>query len=85
MNHQNIDLLDDLSGQALNEYVSMKIKHFCFEQAGHDINEQFDECFKRTSFLNFSYFNQLLNQNNQAPRTPNEAISDPSYGLAPQR
>jgi len=25
-------------GQALNEYVSMKIKHYCFEQAGHDVN-----------------------------------------------
>ncbi len=31
MNNRNMEVYDDLAGQALNEYVSTRIKHFCFE------------------------------------------------------
>jgi hypothetical protein len=42
MDPSTIQLYDDLSGQALNEFIGMKIKHFCFEQAGNQANTQFD-------------------------------------------
>jgi hypothetical protein len=68
MNNQTIEIYDDLAGQALNLYTAMRIKQFCFEQATHNINEDFDQCYKRTAFLNFSYFSHFLNQETQNPK-----------------
>ena len=38
MDKRNIEVYDDLAGESLNQYISMRIKQFCFEQARHHIN-----------------------------------------------
>lgn len=50
----------ELAGNAISQFVKMRVKLFCLEAAQGQTNIEFDECHQRLSFLNFKYFNDIM-------------------------
>lgn len=61
-----------LAGDSITESVNLGIKLFCLEQSKQQLNSDFDECYQRLRFLNFQYFNKLMNQLKEEDRIRNE-------------
>ena len=40
--------------------MNLKVKLFCLESAGQKTNMEFDECYYRLQYLNFTYFDDIM-------------------------